>query len=125
MKKRLLLVSILCAAILAPGCTDPSKATIKLDGNPTTGYTWVYTISPEGVIKEFSNDYKTDSNIFNYNKSGIGGTFIFVFEAAAPGEAEIVFSYLRVWEEDKPPLATEVYKAVVDSNNRLTLTLVE
>jgi predicted secreted protein len=93
---------------------------VELEGNPTTGYTWVCTISPEGVVNEVSNEYIPDNT--NPNIVGSGGKFVFTFEAVAAGEAELVFSYLRPWEEGIPALKTVIYKTIVDGNKNLTLT---
>jgi len=128
MKRKLifvLAVLVIFAAVFAGGCVfnmfskdGPNTATIKLEGNPTTGYNWIYSLVPDGIIKETSRDYKQDSNFFN--KNGVGGTFIFKFESVAPGEAELVFQYLREWE-NKPPLIIEAYKVIVDEGLNLTL----
>ena len=99
---------------------EKNAAVIELEGNPTTGYIWVYSMSPENIIREVSNEYianRTGSNIV-----GSGGKFVFVFEPINTGESELVFSYLRPWEENTPPLRTETFKAIVDNNNNLTLS---
>ena len=95
------------------------QSTINLDGNPTTGYSWVCAISPEGVVREVSNEYIPNQNA--QKLVGAGGKFVFTFEAIAEGEAELIFSYLRVWEKDIPPLETVIYKAIVDNKKNLTL----
>ena len=121
MKKCPWFILLLCATLLPFGCSeaqDQNTPTIKLKGNPTTGYTWVCSISPGGIVREVSPyDYIPDNN---NGPPGSGGTFVFTFEAIAPGEAELVFSYLRTWES-VPPLQTETYRATVDDKNNLTL----
>ena len=123
MKKRLFVAVLLgCFAtfslsLILAGC-DRTSATVKLKGNPTTGYTWICEISPEGVVAERSNEYVSNLNLFG--ASGVGGTFVFTFEAVAAGEADITFSYLRVWE-DNPPIDVVVYRATVDARGNLTL----
>jgi predicted secreted protein len=77
-------------------------------------------MSPKGVIQEVSNEYVPDKN--NEEITGAGGKQILTFEAIAEGEAELVFSYLREWEQSVPPLKTVTYKAIVDNKNNLTLT---
>ena len=116
---------LILTAVFAGGCAfnmfskdGPNTATIKLEGNPTTGYNWVYSLVPDGIIKEVSSEYKQDSNLSN--NSGVGGTFIFKFESVAPGEAELVFQYLREWE-NQPPADAIAYKVIVDENLNLTL----
>lgn len=123
MRNSLHFILVLSIAVLA-GCTGSKgskTATVELEGNPTTGYEWVYEIVPEGIVKEVSHDYKTDRS-GNVNADGAGGTFSFVFEAVAAGEAEITFSYRRPWEEGVEPVYTVVYTAVADDKLNLTLT---
>ncbi|MDR2035897.1 MAG: protease inhibitor I42 family protein [Coriobacteriales bacterium] len=142
MSKKLLVVALLACtlvvAALAVGCTqkpvdqgadqtadqtgEPATATIELKGNPTTGYTWVYTMIPEGIIKEVSNDYEQDTAA--QGATGVGGTFKYVFEAVSEGETELTFSYLREFE-DNPAEQVVVYKAKVDAGGNITLTEVQ
>jgi len=123
MKKGLCLLVFLCIialSFLSFGCSTEQgqkTATIELEGNATTGYSWVYTMSPEGVIRELSNEYIPDKT--NDGTVGSGGKYIFTFEAVSGGEAELVFSYLRTWETGVPPLKTVTYKAIVDNKHYL------
>ena len=125
--KRVLLVLALTMSLLvfalAVGCpaappADPKTATVELAGNPTTGYEWTYTISPDGVIKVVTDDYIQDDNAKDYD--GVGGTYVFTFESVAEGEAEIVFEYARSWETG-PPANRAVYQAIVDKDLNLQL----
>jgi len=93
--------------------------TVELEGNPTTGYSWICTVAPEGIVREVSNEY-IPANI-GKNMVGSGGKFIFIFEAMAPGEAELNFKYLRAWEKGIPPIESVVYKAIVNKKNSLKL----
>jgi predicted secreted protein len=122
MKNFFWLISSFCIAVLILGCSGTQKrktATVELQGNPTTGYTWIYTMSPKGFLREISNEYIADKT--GEAVVGSGGKFIFTFEALAEGEAELIFSYLRVWETDTPATETAVYRATVDDNVSLTL----
>ena len=120
----------LCLAALLCGCAGiqgqkqgKNTATITLEGNPTTGYSWAYTLytpSTETVIREVSNEYIADSG--DKKMVGSGGKYVFTFEAIAAGEANIIFSYRRTWEENTAPLKTISYRASVDKKNNLTLT---
>ena len=122
-----ILFSLLFIAMLIMGCTgmqehkqDQKTAIIELEGNPTTGYTWVCAISPEGIVVELSKDYVPNEN--EEKLVGSGGKFFFTFEAIAEGAADLTFSYLRTWEEGIPAIKTESYKAIVDNRNNLTFT---
>jgi len=120
--KRILLLVVLsvCFLGLVVGCTQGGQktATVELEGNPTTGYSWDYTIIPDGVVGEVSNEFVQDNA--SAGTVGVGGTFVFVFEGVAEGEAEIMFYYTRPWE-DVPAEDVAVYKAVVDSNLNIKL----
>jgi len=126
MKKGLLLLVLsVCFLGLAAGCSVQNvqdTAVVELEGNATTGYSWQYTITPNGVVKEVSNDYVQNSII--QDAAGVSGTYTFTFEAVAQGEAEIKFFYSREWE-DEPPLDVAVYKAIVDSDGNLQLKLIQ
>ena len=122
-KKDLSLYTFYCIIIsLLFGCSamqEQNTATIELDANATTGYTWVYTMSPEDVVHEVSNKYIPDEN--PEKKPGVGGKQVFTFEAISKGEAELVFSYLREWETGVPPVRIKTYRAIVDNKNNLVL----
>ena len=70
---------------------DMSMVTLK--GNPTTGYSWEYTIEDESVIKLESESSVTDNNAI-----GAGSTFKWSFRALKAGETKITFKYYRPWE---------------------------
>ena len=131
MKKRLLVLTLLiCFLVLAVGAgctltqqtTVTTTATIELEGNRTTGYSWTYTMSPEGVIREQSHTYVSSSN--PQGASGVGGTFVFTFEAVSEGEAELIFSYSRAWD-DGPAANMAFYRATVNANGNLTIEQIE
>jgi predicted secreted protein len=122
-KKESSLYTFFCVIIsLLLGCSamqEQNTATIELEANATTGYTWVYTMSPGNVIREVSSNYIPDEN--PEGKDGVGGKQVFTFEAITKGEAELVFSYLREWETGIPPLKIKTYRAIVDDKNNLVL----
>jgi len=114
---------LFCIVLLVLGCSETQKrktATVELQGNPTTGYAWVYIMSPEGILREISNEYSADKS--GEAVVGSGGKFIFTFEALTKGEAELIFSYLRAWEVDTPAAKTAVYRATMSDKTGLTLT---
>jgi len=75
-------------------------------------------MAPEGVVRELSSDYKQDFNPFGAD--GVGGTFIFTFEAVSEGQATLMFYYLREWENGDP-VNYAVYRAIVDARGNLAL----
>ena len=94
--------------------------TIELEGNITTGYSWEYEITTDGIVVEVYRDY-IEGNTDEY-AVGSGGMFTFTFSGVNPGETEIVFKYLRLWEKDIQPERIAIFEAVVDSNNRIRIT---
>jgi inhibitor of cysteine peptidase len=85
---------------------------VKLDGNPTTGYSWEVKTSGEPVVRLQGEPVyaqtSTGSTIV-----GSGGTFTFTFVGAKPGTSTIELVYRRPWETDTPPLETFVLEVTV------------
>ncbi len=69
---------------------------IKLDSNPSTGYSWVVELDKEGVIKESGSHYADRPHIGNL--AGAGGTETFYFDAVSDGKVNITLTYGRHWE---------------------------
>lgn len=70
------------------------KFQIALESNPTTGYGWEFETDPN-LISLINQTFKPESDLI-----GAGGTETFKFSALNEGEAKIVFSYKRSWEEE-------------------------
>jgi predicted secreted protein len=105
---------VFSAALVFAGCASTVK--IEFEGNESIGDRWSCRISPEGVVRLVSDKF----NIY-LPFSGMGGKFVFKFEAIAEGEAEILLThYFR-----GTPRGDIAYTAVVDRSKRLTLTKVE
>ena len=123
MRKCIIVMGVLCLTVTLVGCSTSlagSKATVELEGNPTTGYVWEYEIANPGIIEEVSNEYITAGQD-DVEVVGAGGVFRFTFRGVTQGETEITFHYHRPWEEDIPPEETVTYVAVVDGNHVITL----
>ena len=96
---------------------------IKLDENPTTGFSWHYTIENENVISMILDEYKINSTDSTTAQNttitdtdpgavGTGGVHTWNFRAVNKGTTSITFQYLRAW--DKQEVAqTLVYKFIV------------
>ena len=81
---------------------------VILDGSPTTGYTWHYTIGDNDIVKLDSQDYVVDSRL-----TGAGGSYIWDFKALKDGETEITFEYYRDWEGAETSTKTVSYRVKV------------
>ncbi|MDR1390257.1 MAG: protease inhibitor I42 family protein [Treponema sp.] len=90
----------------------PVDLVIELPGNITTGYSWSYTSSQAGIIREkAAGEYVEGAAV----RAGAGGSFTFVFEPLKPGTTTLRFSYARPWES-RPPSAGAVYVITVDQS---------
>ena len=84
---------------------------IRLESNPTTGYSWRTAEFASGIVELVSNEYKPQNN--SGNIVGSGGTEIWTFKAVGKGKINITFEYVRPWEKDVPPIKKETYLITV------------
>lgn len=117
----LLLVGLFAACNSGSAASGSKEATITLEGNPTTGYSWAYAVSPEGVVEEVSNNYEQDPTSAS-DMVGVGGTFTYVFKGLAEGEAQVTFTYSQSWDTSTEPAETVVYLLKVDKDLNVTAT---
>lgn len=80
-------------------CVDEGKTfTIALNENPTTGYSWTYAISDEGIIAKSKDVFEAEST--DTQLVGAGGMRIVSFKGLKKGSAIITFVYERSWEKN-------------------------
>lgn len=72
---------------------------IELEENPTTGFSWSYTISDTDVIHLVEDGYMEDSE--DPEVVGGGGMHEYKFEGLSAGEATIIFDYFKSWEGEE------------------------
>jgi inhibitor of cysteine peptidase len=78
---------------------------ISLIGNPTTGYSW-RTAKLDGKAIEQVGEPKYTTNPHRQGMVGVGGTFLFKFNATKSGKTEVKLEYVRPWERGKKPIKT-------------------
>lgn len=85
-------------------------AVVKLEENPSTGYTWHYTIENENVLTLVSDKYTTPKD-----KKTIGapGVHEWKFKAVSEAETDLIFEYYRDWEGKKERVKKVGYEIVV------------
>jgi len=83
---------------------------VKLDGNPSTGYTWTVASAPEFLKSEGEPTFASEAES---GVVGAAGTQTLTFSVTAPGEGELSLSYLRPWETGTAP--AETFKVTVES----------
>ncbi len=108
-------VLITAGAIYLILANNKKDLTISLDSNPSTGYTWVYSVSESEVVK-ISEDYE---NKCDAEMVGCGGKSIFTIKPLKQGKTTITFTYSRSWEEDANP-KTAIYEINVSDNLKIT-----
>lgn len=120
MKK--IFIVLVCTFILF-GCTKKEELKntydIELDSNPSTGYTWSYDVSEEGIVKFTKDEFVLPEE--SKNLSGAPGKQIYQITGESEGEVEITFTYSRKWEEDSLDASGFTYKFKVDKNLNVKL----
>ncbi len=91
--------------------------TVKVYGNPTTGYVWKAEENP--AFKTVKADYQASDSLSGM--VGGGGYYVFVFEAEKAGQSEIEFEYVRPWNDEE----AEEFSIAVSVNKELTITNLE
>jgi inhibitor of cysteine peptidase len=75
---------------------------VKLEGNPTTGYTWELDQEASSGMEQVGEpDYKAGSFAI-----GSGGQYKFRFKAVETGQQTLHLKYWRIFEPDTPPIET-------------------
>ena len=95
---------------------ESDSVTIELKGNPSTGYTWISTLSSENVV-EVSKDVKY---LGANGMVGAPSMFYFTVRSVSAGNTVLTLEYKRPWEE-KAPLETKVYNITVDKKGKITM----
>src|SRR5262245_1707315 len=76
-----------------------TSLTLKLSGNPTTGFKWVVAKNDKDKLpQQGETEYVKDPKA----KIGGGGTFVLKFKAEKAGTTELEVEYKRPFEKDKP-----------------------
>lgn len=71
-----------------------SSVTIELEENPTTGYSWSYSMDVDSIVKETESKQISPTTLM----MGAPGKHRWTFEAVADGQVTLTFVYARPWE---------------------------
>ena len=74
------------------------EVVVRLEGNPTTGYTWTVDDDVGGSL-ELKGEFESDSNL-----AGAGGFQILRFQAIKLGKGDLTRIYRRPFETGTDPL---------------------
>jgi predicted secreted protein len=83
---------------------------IMLDGNPSTGYTWVAKDLDTAIFEQIGNPVFTSNNP---GQVGSRGTIALTFKALRVGTTILTLVYQRPWEFGVDPL--DIYSVTVNA----------
>jgi inhibitor of cysteine peptidase len=89
------------------GKTVPAKVgdrlVVTLEGNPSTGYTWIAQDLPPFLAQQGDAVFSKGSNS---GAVGAPGTLALTFKATTTGSGDLVLDYKRPWETTATPAQT-------------------
>lgn len=95
----------------SPRLTVGQRLQVRLKGNPTTGYRWDMVKLEGTALRAGAASYIRQAA--EPDRVGVGGVFLFEFDAVEAGQAKLTFHYQRPWLKDKQPPHTTATLAVV------------
>jgi inhibitor of cysteine peptidase len=83
---------------------------VRLPANPSTGYSWTYTVSGDDVLRldTVSGEAPAPNGMV-----GVPGEQVWSFRAQGSGRAVLTYVYARSWEKNAPPVKTFTLKVEV------------
>ena len=107
-------------SLIFAGCKsvsfNSSEKRLEFRGNPTTGYTWIYTIGDESIIQ-------VDEDIQYLGKEGMAGApslFTYTVRSLKQGNTNLKFEYKRPWE-DKKAEEIRFFEVTVKENGKISM----
>lgn len=79
---------------------EEKNVVVSMEANPTTGYSWSYTVSNDSVLQEVSSNYVADEHA--QGMVGVGGRQYYSFSPLVAGNVRVRFVYARPWEKQNP-----------------------
>lgn len=116
--KKVLVLAFL--SMLVVSCStvkfESNTKVIELEGNPTTGYLWVYSIEDDSIIKvEEESQYLGNDGVV-----GAPSLFKYIIKSVKAGSTSITFEYKRPWEDSM--LKKVHYEVKVKTNGEIVVT---
>lgn len=126
--RALALAAVAGLLIASVGCTAPSAVvlsadddggtvtvrtggtlTVELEGNPTTGFTWLEAEVPDVLESRGDPEFEPSSDAL-----GAGGMMTLTYNAVETGEGTLKLDYARAWESLQPEDTFSVTVKVVE-----------
>ena len=105
----LLLVLMIALPVMASAATVYS---LKLSGNPTTGYDWSNKADVEGIV-----EIKGEYTVSDPELTGAPGYYEYTINGLAAGDATLTFTYSRSFEENSEVVSVAYTFHVDDALN--------
>jgi len=83
---------------------------VTLNGNTTTGYSWLIQAMDPVILKQVGEPASTPEN----NQLGAQRKIVLTFQAVKTGQAQLILNYMRPFEKDTAPLNTFEVTLVVN-----------
>ena len=78
--------------------TDDQLVRIAVAENPTTGYRWVLSVHPPGLVEVEVQEFEPPAD----RAAGAAGRRLFVLRADRPGTGIVELALVRSWQPDAP-----------------------
>jgi len=120
MKMRFILSVLISVLLISCSSSKTFKShsdSIQLKGNPTTGYSWYYTIDDESLVS-------IEENVEYLGADGVCGApsmFTYTINSLKEGETTLHFVYKRHWEKDSE-IDFKDYLINIDSSGTIKIT---
>ena len=119
---RKIIISLgLAVCVMCTGCSSHKKfesksRVIQFRGNPTTGYTWNYSVLDEKIVSVTEDvEYLGDAGMV-----GAPSMYNFTLYSEMPGTTQVRFEYKRAWEE-KDAESVRVYEVTVKESGQMVI----
>lgn len=93
---------------------------VSLSENPSTGYSWHYTVNKKDILEFVSDEFKSDDT---QGLVGSAGTHEFKFKAIMEGVVKLTFQYYRTWEGINKDTETREYVIKIKKGEQNLLEL--
>ena len=80
---------------------------VALEGNPTTGFRWESVLFHEYALLQETQEMEYREQPHSEGMVGVGGEFLFRYEAVDVGQQAFRYVYHQPWAADEPEAVIE------------------
>ena len=115
----LLVFALLSLGVAFAESTPAQTYSVTLTENPTTGYTWSFSVSDAAILTVTDDGFTASAN--PGGAEGVGGTHRWTITGLAEGDATVTFTLGQAWEGGETTDSI-VYALHADAGKMLTLS---